>query len=147
MQIDEASKDDYDTKGKFERGESKGKLTRTDHSSWNDKSWVVGIAISGASKAYDWNRLKADRVINDRLGDTPIVLALAKDEQSFAAFERPSEAETFSIRDDVLVMGEKSYDFSGRDLAAPSQHLKRITASQEFWHSWRTFHPTTERFE
>jgi hypothetical protein len=146
MQTDEASKEGYDVEGKFERGESKGKLTRTDRSSWNDKSWVVGVTIGGASKAYDWNRLKRERVINDRVADTAIVLALAADEQSFAAFERPVEAETFSISDDILSAGEKSYDFAGRNLAAPSQSLKRVTAYQEFWHSWRTFHPDTDKY-
>jgi len=146
MQTDEASKDDYDAEGKFERGESKGKLTRTDRSSWNDKSWVVGVTIGAASKAYDWNRLKTERVINDRVGDTPIVLVLAVDEQSFAVFERPVETETFSISDDILSAGGKSYDFAGRDLTAPSQHLKRVTAYQEFWHSWRTFHPDTQKY-
>jgi hypothetical protein len=146
MQTDEASKDDYDREGKFERGESKGKLTRTDRSSWNDKSWVVGVAIGPVSKAYDWNRLKTERVINDRVGDTPIVLALAADEQSFAAFERPSEAETFSLHEDVLSAGGMSYDLSGRDLAAASHQLKRVPAYQEFWHSWRTFHSDTARY-
>ncbi|HZJ13616.1 MAG TPA: DUF3179 domain-containing (seleno)protein [Chthoniobacteraceae bacterium] len=146
MQTDEASKDDCDAEGKFERGESKGKLTRTDRSSWNDKSWVVGVTIGAASKAYDWNRLKTERVINDRVGDTPIVLVLAVDEQSFAVFERPVETETFSISDDILSAGGKSYDFAGRDLTAPSQHLKRVTAYQEFWHSWRTFHPDTQKY-
>jgi hypothetical protein len=143
MQADEASKDDYDVEGKFERGESKGKLTRTDRSSWDYKSWVAGVTIGTASKAYDWNRLKAERVINDRVGNTPIVLALAGDEQSFAVFERPVETEAFSISDDILSAGGKSYDFAGHDLMTPSQHLKRVTAYQEFWHSWRTFHPDT----
>jgi hypothetical protein len=107
---------------------------------------VVGVTIGAASKAYDWNRLKTERVINDRVGDTPIVLVLAVDEQSFAVFERPVETETFSISDDILSAGGKSYDFAGRDLTAPSQHLKRITAYQEFWHSWRTFHPDTDKY-
>ncbi len=146
MQTDEASKDDYDLEGKFERGESKGKLTRTDRSSWNNKSWVVGVTIGTASKAYDWNRLKVERVINDRVGGTPIVLALAADEQSFAAFERPTEAERFSIHEDVFFAGGKSYDFAGRSLSEPSQQLKGVTAYQEFWHGWRTFHPHTDQY-
>jgi hypothetical protein len=146
MQTDEASKDDYDVEGKFERGESKSKLTRTDRGSWNDKSWVVGVTIGAASKAYDWNRLKAEHVINDQVGGTAIVLALAADERSFAAFERPAEAERFSIHEDIFFAGGKSYDFAGRDLTAPSQCLKRVMAYQEFWHSWRTFHPDTDTY-
>ena len=145
MQPEEASKENYDQEGKFERGENKGKLTRTDRASWGEKSWVIGIEIGGISKAYDWNRLTEQCVINDRIGETPIVLALSADQRSFAAFERPADAGDFSILEDVLAASGKSYDFSGRDLTEPSRQLKRITAYQEFWHSWRTFHPGTLR--
>jgi hypothetical protein len=131
--------------GKFERGESKGKLTRTDRASWGEKSWVVGIELGGVSKAYDWNRLSELRVINDRIAETPIVLALAVDGKSFAAFECPADAGEFTISGDTLLANGKSYDLSGRDVAEPSRQLKRITPYQEFWHSWRTFHPGTQR--
>ena len=92
MQGDKVSAAHYDTEGKFERGESKGKLTRTERTSWKDKSWVVGLQVGPASKAYDWNRLSEERIINDTIGETPIVLILAADQQSFAAFERPAQA-------------------------------------------------------
>ncbi|MEO7319132.1 MAG: DUF3179 domain-containing (seleno)protein, partial [Chthoniobacteraceae bacterium] len=119
---------------------------RTDRESWHDKSWVVGIQIGAASKAYDWNRLSEQRIINDRLAETPVVLALAADQRSFAVFERPADAGEFSISDDILLANGKSYDLAGRDLADPSRQLKRVPASQEFWHSWRTFHPDTQRY-
>lgn len=146
MQVDEASAANYDARGKYERGESKGALTRTDTASWQDKSWVVGVQIGSVSKAYDWNRLKEQRVINDQIGETPVVLALAADQQSFVAFERPGAAENFTLMEDILSAGGKSYDFSGRDLAAPGRRLPGVNAYQEFWHSWRTFHPGTQRY-
>ena len=146
MQIDEASKTKYDLLGRFERGQSKGNLTRTDSGSWKDKSWVVGIQIAAASRAYDWNSLKEQGIINDEIGDMPIVLALSSDEQSFAAFERPEKTENFTIRNDTLFVRERSYDFSGRGLTEPSQRLKRVKAYQEFWYSWRTFHPQTMQY-
>src|SRR5918994_2035938 len=43
MQEDVSSTKSYDSLGRFEKGKSKGKLTRTDSLSWNDKSWVVVI--------------------------------------------------------------------------------------------------------
>ena len=140
-----ASQEGYDKEGKFERGENEGKLTRTDRESWHDKSWVVGVQIGAASKAYDWNRLARERVINDRIGETPVVLALTADQRSFAAFERPLDAREFAITDDTLTANAKSYDFAGRDLADTTRQLKRVQASQEFWHSWRTFHPDTQQ--
>jgi hypothetical protein len=107
---------------------------------------VVGVQLGTASKAYAWNHLKDQRIINDTIGQTPIVLVLAADQQSFAVFERPVGAEPFTLDEDVLSTGGKSYDFSGRALTDPAQHLKRVKASQEFWHSWRTFHPGTQQY-
>ena len=147
MQPDPKFASKYDSEGRFERGESLGDLTRTDPGSWNDKSWVVGIERGTASKAYDWNELKALRVINDHVGGTPIVLALSEDGQGFVAFERPAGVPAFAIARNVLSANGRSYDFSGRDLAGAGPALTPIAASQEFWHSWLAFHPATQKAE
>jgi hypothetical protein len=147
MQPDPAFAADYDAEGRFERGESRGELTRTDRGSWNDKSWVIGIERGTASKAYDWNELKARRVINDRVGATAIVLALAADGQGFVAFERPADVQAFTLAGDILSANGRSYDFSGRDLSGAAPALKPVPASQEFWHSWLAFHPATQKSE
>jgi hypothetical protein len=142
MQPDAAFVEDYDTTGRFERGESEGSLTRTDPASWQDKSWVVGVLAGDASKAYDWNELKEKRVINDTLGGTPIVLVLAADGASFAAYQRPAGTVEFTFQDGVLTAAGRSYDFAGREVGG-SGRLTPVKAYQEFWHSWRTFHPDT----
>jgi len=145
MQSDESSKDNYDSLARYERGKSIGDLTRRDSLSWKDKSWVVGVISGKASKAFDWNNLKEVRIINDKVGNTPIVLVMASDEQSFVAFERPSESEAFTIENDSLFAGTKGYNLSGRN-ADQSRSLKKLNAYQEFWHSWKTFHPDTEQY-
>ncbi len=144
MQLDEMIKSKYDTLGRYERGKSKGDLTRTDSLSWKDKSWVIGIQIGSESKAYDWNTLKVNHIINDQLGGKPIFIALSKDEQSFVAFERPSIDLNFSIRNDSLLADGHAYNFSG--VSTTADRLKKINAYQEFWHSWRTFHPNTLQY-
>ena len=147
MQPDPTFASRYDSEGRYERGESRGDLTRTDPGSWNDKSWVVGIDRGTASKAYDWNDLRARRIINDHVGGTRIVLALSQDGRSFVAFERPADVSAFAIGGDILTANGHSYDFSGRELTGATPRLGRIAASQEFWHSWRSFHPATQRAE
>lgn len=147
MQAEEVSMENYDSLGNFERGKSKGKLTRTDSLSWKDKSWVVGVQTDNKTKAYDWIDLKAKRIINDNLGGTPIVIVLSNDGQSFAVFQRTSEAEIFSVRNDTLITSGRTFDFSGNNIQNPAEPLKRIKAYQEFWHSWRTFHPGTEVYK
>jgi hypothetical protein len=144
MQAEHRSKHSYDTLGRFEKGRSKGKLTRTDSLSWKAKSWVLGIEIDGISKAYDWIQLKESRIINDKLGETPIVIAIASDEQSFTAFKRNSQDE-FIIRNDSLISAEGKYDFAGRDV--DGNILKPVKIYQEFWHSWKQFHPNTEVYK
>jgi len=146
MQPDQEFLADYDTLGKFEYGRSKSKLTGTDSLSWNRKSWVVGVDLGAQSKAYDWNELVEHRIINDVIGDTPVVIVLSDDEQSFAGFQRASDTENYRIRNDTLICGEKSFDFLGRPLTGSLLRLKRLKAYQEFWHSWETFHPETERY-
>ena len=147
MQIDKASKTHYDSLGKFERGKSKGDLTRTDSLSWNDKSWVVGIQIGNASKAYDWNQLKRVRIINDQFGGKSIVLAIADDNQTFVSFERASDTTVFAIKRDTLSASAQRYNFAGKEIGNEGKILVPVKAYQEFWHSWRTFHPNTQRFQ
>lgn len=143
LQPDATAADNFDPLGRFERGKSEGDLTRTDPLSWQEKSWVVGVEIGPASKAFDWNRLKAERIINDQVGVTPVVLVLAGDRKSFAVFARPSAAVVFTVQGDSLAAGGRTYDFTGRDLGDPTRWLQPVAASQEFWLSWRTFHPAT----
>lgn len=141
MQADPAFAGEYAKDYAFENGTSRKSLTGTDTTSWGDKSWVVGIATQGASKAFDWNRLRRDRVINDVVGGVPVVIALASDSASFFAYERPSPDLVFSVQGDSLLAGGQSWPVGGRTLGG----LRRVSASQEFWHSWREFHPRTER--
>lgn len=127
----------------YERGTSRSTLTGTDSTPWQEKSWVVGITSGKQSKAFDWQRLKKERVINDAVGDTPVVIALAGDSASFFAFKRPHATSQFTLRGDSLVSGENAYDLKGH---GANGSLQAINASQEFWHSWRTFHPGTEKY-
>jgi hypothetical protein len=144
MQAEAISKDNYDTLGRFEKGKSKGKLTRTDSLSWKDKSWVLGIQIDDKSKAYDWIQLKELKVLNDQVANTPIVIAIASDGQSFAAFKR-DKADQFTLRNDSLTGTQETYDLFGR--STNGSKLEPVKIYQEFWHSWKQFHPNTEAYK
>lgn len=89
MQADPAFINSYDTTLKFESGKSKSKLKGSDRLSWKEKSWVVGVKPGTGQKAYDWNKLKEERIIHYQLGNTFILLVMANDNKTFFAFERP----------------------------------------------------------
>ena len=143
MQPDPRFADRYPKDLAYESGESRRPLTGTDTGSWRDKSWVLGIDVNGESKAYDWNRLRTERVINDVVGGWPIVVAIAPDGVNYFAYRRPEAAAQFTLRGDSLVTPAAAYALSGR---GTSGALVPVVAYQEFWHSWRTFHPDTKRY-
>jgi hypothetical protein len=147
MDADAPSVQFYDSLARYERGKSKSDLTKRDSLSWKEKSWVVGVQLGQSSKAYDWNQLVETRIINDKVGDTPLVIALSADNSSFMVYQRPDEAEIFSIVNDTLVSQTAKYDFSGKPVLPDAFPLKRLSAYQEYWHSWRSFHPNTQVYQ
>lgn len=146
MQPDPESRDKYDRQARFEKGKSKSKLTMTDSEAWKEKSWVVGITVNGISKAYSWNQLKREGTINDRVGNQDIVVVLSEDNNSFAVFARPDRREIKLTKNDQLLVNDEVYDFSGKSISS-GKKLLQYQSYQEFWHSWRTFHPSTLKYE
>lgn len=142
MQGDPSFTAEYAQDFAFERGTSRSRLTGTDPRSWEEKSWVVGLRVGSAARAYDWNALLRAGAINDTLGGQAIVLAVAADSASFYAFVRPSAGTRFSVDGDSLRAQGQAYAFNGK---GPAGALEPMVASQEFWHSWRTFNPGTTR--
>jgi Protein of unknown function (DUF3179) len=140
----------------FAEGTSKGALTGRNPQSWQRKSWVVGVLAGPAARAFDWNELVRERVLNDRVGDRPVVLVLGADGASFHVFDaRPGggpdgtpilalerTADPSRFRDRAT---GATWDESGLALDGPhaGTRLTAIPAYQEFWHSWQTFHPAT----
>lgn len=145
MQADSSFINSYDSTLKYESGKSKSNLTGTDSISWKDKSWVIGVDIGTEAKAYDWNRLKVERVIHDKLGKVPVLLVLADDDKSYFAFERYSDNQKFTLSKDTLISGQEKYRIDGSPIDAVIL-LHPLPAYQEFWHSWKTFHPNTKKY-
>jgi len=144
MQEDPAFVSSYDTTLKYESGKSKSDLTGTDSLSWKDKSWVIGIKVGKERRAYDWNKLVEQRILQDKAGSVPVVVILAMDDKSFFAFERPNENSTFTFSKDTLILNNRHFRLNGTGIDT-TLSLKTIPAYQEFWHSWRTFNPETTK--
>ena len=144
MQADPAFIKFYDSTMKYESGMSRNKLTGTDSLSWKNKSWIIGIKIGAARKAYDWNQLKKERIIHDQLDNIPVVLVLANDNKSFFAFETTSNHQLV-LKNDTLLLGNKHFSINGKGIDTAFS-IKPLPAYQEFWHSWQTFNPGTKKY-
>jgi Protein of unknown function (DUF3179) len=154
LQPDSVFKDQYKELEKFDEGKSESNLERSDSLSWKDKSWVVGVSLGLFARAYDWNDLKNNRVINDDIEQIPLVLVLENDTTSFHVWSRIVANDTlqFSYSDSLKAFIDTKtnsvWDWSGHSIegALKGTSLKPIQSYQEFWHSWRTFHPNTSQY-
>jgi hypothetical protein len=147
MQRDPAFHEEYDSLDTYDVGIGRGKLTRTDTASWQSKSWVIGIAVDEKSaRAFDWNRLKKERIIHEQVGNYPVLLVMGADNSTFQAFQRANAQERFLLNNDTLLLGDKRWNIRGQPLSPGAEPLLRLNARQEFWHSWITFHPFTTKY-
>ncbi|UXE67811.1 MAG: DUF3179 domain-containing protein [Chryseotalea sp. WA131a] len=154
MQPDPAFKDRYESLEKYDEGKMEGKLEGRDSLSWKDKSWVVGVPMGLFAKAYDWNQLVKDRVINDRIKGLPVMLALESDSVSFHSWVPVVGKDTlrFSYSDSLKILVDQNqsrWNWKGECVEGTMNgtKLETVQSYQEFWHSWKTFHPNTEIYK
>ena len=152
MQPDSVFSGEYTDMANYDRGNGKSELTTRDTTSWKPKSWIVGVNYGNASKAYDWNELAKNKIIQDTLAEVPLLLTLEEDTASFHVFNRNVNSQVLSFHksavDNQMIDNTMStWNMTGEctDGFFKGEQLKTIQAYQEFWHSWKTFHPNTCR--
>lgn len=113
------------------------------------------MLISANAKAYDWNDLLQQKLINDSLNAVPLVLVVEKDSASFHAWNRTVNGQVLEFV--LSESGENSIQDSNTgslwnmdglciEGELKGQQLAIVPAYQEFWHSWRQFHPGTTQY-
>jgi hypothetical protein len=153
LQPDSNYKKDYDDLANFDKGNIKGHLEKRDSASWKMKSWVVGVKTNGFEKAYDWNDLLKDDIIQDTIGRQPVLLVLEKDTSSFHVYSRVLQGQTliFSLDRGLSQLTDSNthsvWNLNGLCTSGTYKdaQLETLSAYQEFWHSWKQFHPNTTR--
>ena len=154
MQDDSVFKEKYEKMKAYDEGKSEGELTRHDSLSWQNKSWVVGVQSGMNAKAFDWNDLQRLRVINDEVGQEPVVVFVQPDSVSFHAFSRfvDKEVLTFVYNEVIGNMTDTKtnslWNWNGECVTGDykGKRLTSVQSYQEFWHSWKTFHPQTTQY-
>ncbi|MBD1392692.1 DUF3179 domain-containing (seleno)protein [Mucilaginibacter glaciei] len=114
------------------------------------KSWMIGVIISGQPKAYDWRAMVKKRVLNDKINNTNLIVGMQKDSMNYHVYNATLNGRQmhFSLTPaDMLTDAETSsiWDWSGNCVAGSQkgQKLGKIQAYQEYWRSWKQFHPNT----
>ncbi len=155
LQPDSVFKRQYEGLEKYDEGRMEGRLESRDSLSWKDKSWVVGVQWGLSARAYDWNDLAKEHTLNDQIENIQLVVALEPDTASFHVWNRVVANDTlkFVFNQETKKLNDTKYNanwsWSGQCEDGPLKgvRLKYIQAYQEYWHSWRTFHPATSQYK
>lgn len=138
----------------FDEGTINSGLEKRDSGSWKFKSWVVGVVKDGHAKAYDWNELVKQRVINDTFQNMTLVLVLENDNRSFHVYNRQLNDKLLNLTLDAATQTLKDaatnsvWNMNGECIEGElkGSKLSVIQSYQEFWHSWQGFHPGTAKY-
>jgi len=116
------------------------------------KTMVLGLDVGGASKAFPLEALRAARVVNDVLGDTPVLVVHQPASDTTTAFVareggRKLTFEAANAEATALVDREtrSKWDAYGTCIAGPLKGsvLESLVLEPEYWFAWSEFHRET----
>lgn len=114
---------------------------------------ILGLEIGDRSKAFPLSALRAERVINDSVGETPVVIVHQPASDTTTAFNptlngralkfRAADAEADRLID---LQTHSTWNAYGLCLSGKlkNSQLKPFVLEPEFWFAWSEFRPKTE---
>jgi hypothetical protein len=119
--------------------------------------WILGITVGDQARAYPLDALNHEPesdhgniVLNDAIGDKPVVILHARDETLANAFYRRLAGKTLLFSTDkdgrfVDSTFNSHWNYQGEALDGPvaGQKLNYIPSQVEDWYIWAAYHPTT----
>lgn len=120
------------------------------------KEFVLGIADDeGNAIAYPFPELQQQSIVNDTLGDDPVLVVFISDATTGLAYRREVNGQTLTFiynpDDETLVDNETGTIWDAwRGLAIEGEldgHvLRRIHSTRSFWFGWKDWYPDTQIF-
>jgi len=112
------------------------------------KEIILGFNQDSIYKAYKQNDVESNIIINDSIGETPVML-VSLFSQNSRAFERTLNDQVLDfvhVDDkiiDTLTNSEWNYDGLSISGEYAGKQLERMPMEPGFWFSWIAFHPET----
>jgi hypothetical protein len=121
---------------------------------------MLGVTISGNSKAYPIRAILAAKVIQDRIAGNSILILVGPDQSSIRVFQArlSDQPMTFLPNKDASQSGQVAsiedvetgsiWNFQGCavDGKLAGSCLKRLDANKDYWFDWMNHHPAAEVF-
>lgn len=122
---------------------------------------MLGMVVSGQSKAYPVKSILAAKVVQDEIAGTTVVIVVGPDQASIRVFqvnptsgamtfvplEKGSQTGVSGLMKDAAT--ESIWDFQGCAIRGKlsGRCLKPLDGSKDYWFDWMNHHPTTLVFK
>ena len=112
---------------------------------------MLGIHAFGASRAFPFDLVLKQQLINDRVGSEAVVLVVGPDGQSVRVFRGTvpgGKKATFYRTAEGSMMDEATgskWNFKGCAIEGPAKGacLEHVEAIKDYWFDWRQYNPNT----
>lgn len=121
---------------------------------YKPRELMLGVEHGGASRAYVLDRVLKQKLVQDWVGGTPVIVVVGPDNLSVRVFEarvRGHEGVPDFYRETAgpaIMMDAPTgsrWNFQGCAVSGPAtgQCLPQLTALKDYWFDWQLYHPKT----
>ena len=108
---------------------------------------MLGVQAFGVSRAYFYDQVIKEKLVTDRVGAEPVILAVGADGESVRMFRNDRLADFYRL-DTGLMMDSKTgseWNFQGCAISGKAKGLclERIPIIKDYWFDWRNYNPKT----
>ena len=110
---------------------------------------VIGVEVTGISKAYPVDVISEEGLIHDVIANTPLILFRDPNSEQIRIFKLPESSMVmeYDTEEQRLMSGSATWDLLGRSLTGDQGVLEPVVFMRSYWFAWAAFHPGTELFE
>jgi len=123
---------------------------------FGNREVMLGVTAFGESRAFPFNKVRAEKLVQDRVGSAEVILLVGPDSQSVRAFRNRIPGDTpnddiplefFRMPDGTMIDSQTGsrWNFKGCAIEGKAKGacLERVEAIKDFWFDWRQYHPDT----
>ena len=141
---------EYETKDWDVRMRKTRTVVDTKNTPYAPRELMLGIELNGDARAYLLENVLQQKLIQDRIGGTPVIIVVGPDSKSIRVFEAriPGNSDTpdfyRNIDGQALFMDSVNgnhWNFEG--CTEGGLCLKPVAALKDYWFDWHNYHPQT----
>jgi hypothetical protein len=116
---------------------------------------MLGIRAFGASRAWPYDEIIAQKLVEDHIGPEPVLLVVGPDNESVRAFRcrlpgTDVAADFYRMtekKDALLIDAETGSEWNFQGCAVSGKYkgrcLEPVTMIKDYWFDWRNYNPNT----